>query len=128
MRSPLPETSRATRLCALAALALLLGGTAPLSAGWLNEAGRHLGLGWSDGYHAYEGCPDPRLRSQPWQRRASRSGAHDEPLVPYLQPLPVPTPAPQPAPEPLPVPKTGGKSSPGSKARTSQLHISRPHY
>jgi len=43
----------------------------------------------------------------------SLGGAYEEPLVPYLEPLP----APQPAPEPLPQPSSAGK-----------LHISRPNY
>ena len=106
---------RVTRLFVFAVLAVALAIPASASAGWVNELGRKTGLGWSDGYHAYEGCPDPRHRSQPWQRRANRGGAYEEPLVPYLEPLP----APQPAPEPLPQPKT---SSPG------KLHISRPSY
>lgn len=112
---------RVTRLIAFAVLALTLAGPAPASAGWVNELGRNLGLGWSDGYHAYEGCPDPRLRSQPWQRRANRAGVCEEPLVPYLEPVP----APHPAPETLPPPNSSRATTP---ARSSQLHISRPNY
>ena len=96
----------------------LLAGTAA-SAGWVNELGRNLGLGWSDGYHAYEGCPDSRLKSQPWQRRANRGGMTEEPLVPYLTPVPAPQP-----PEPLPEPKT----SRAPEASRSSLKISRPNY
>ena len=118
---------RATRLVVFAVLAVAATVPASASAGWINELGRDLGLGWSDGYHAYEGCPDKRLRSQPWQRRANRGGAYDEPLVPYLEP----------APEPIPPPKMSRAGKPGSAqastsssppARTSQLHISRPNY
>ncbi len=118
---------RVTRLFAFALLAITLAGSAPVSAAWVNELGRNLGLGWSDGYHAYEGCPDPRLRSQPWQRRATRGGVCDEPLVPYLEPAP----AARPAPEAIPTPKTS-RATPGAHqpaaARTSQLRISRPSY
>jgi hypothetical protein len=120
---------RVTRQFGFTLLLLSLAATA--SAGWVNELGRHTGLGWSDGYHAYEGCPDSRLRSQPWQRRANRGAAYEEPLVPYLEPAPHPAPAPQPAPEPVPPPKTSRMktSTPASPAaRTSQLHISRPNY
>ena len=122
---------RLTSLFAMIVLAATLAGASPASAGWINELGRDLGLGWSDGYHAYEGCPDSRLRSQPWQRRANRGGAYDEPLVPYLEP------APEPSPEPIPPPKTSRAGKPGSAqaatsssppTRTSQLHISRPNY
>jgi hypothetical protein len=97
-------------------LAAMLALPVSASAGWMNELGRHTGLGWSDGYHAYEGCPDSRHRSQPWQRRANRSGGYDEPLVPYLEP-------------PELAPKTS-RNQPGasSAARTSKLHISRPNY
>ena len=118
-----------TRLFAIVAGALCLASAAPVSAAWVNELGRNLGLGWSDGYHAYEGCPDPRHRSQPWQRRANRSGVPEEPLVPYLEPAP----AARPAPQPLPAPKTS--RAPGrafgtepAPVRNSQLQISRPRY
>ena len=118
---------RIIRLFTFAVLAVALGGSTPASAGWVNELGRNLGLGWSDGYHAYEGCADPRLSSQPWQRRASRGGLYEEPLVPYLEPAP----SPRHAPEPIPVPKTS-RVTPLTRepapARTSQLHISRPNY
>ena len=126
---------RLTRLFAMIVLAATLAGATPASAGWVNELGRNLGLGWSDGYHAYEGCPDSRLRAQPWQRRANRGGAYEEPLVPYLEPTPAP--APQPPPEPIPQPKMSRAGKPGSAqaatsssppAKTSQLHISRPNY
>jgi hypothetical protein len=126
---------RLTRLFAVIVLAATLASAPPASAGWVNELGRNLGLGWSDGYHAYEGCPDSRLRSQPWQRRANRGGAHDEPLVHYLEPIPAP--ASLPAPAPLPQPKMSRTGKPGSTqastsssppARASQLHISRPNY
>ena len=110
-----------TRLFAIAATALLLGSAAPASATWVNELGRNLGLGWSDGYHAYEGCPDPRLRSQPWQRRSNRGGSSEEPLVPYLEPPPVVRPAPQ----PLPAPQTSRAPATGLGP---QLHISRLNY
>ena len=105
---------RVTHLFVFVVLAVAVAIPASVSAGWVNELGRRTGLGWSDGYHAYEGCPDSRLRSQPWQRRANRSGAYAEPLVPYLEPLP----APQPVPEPIPQPKTS----------SARLHISRPNY
>src|ERR1041385_8751149 len=117
---------RVTHLIVFAALAIAATIPASASAGWVNELGRRTGLGWSDGYHAYEGCPDKRLRSQPWQRRANRGGAYEEPLVPYLEP----TPAPQPAPEPISPPNTSRPGQPGSAqaatsssspARTSQL-------
>jgi hypothetical protein len=112
-----------TRLFAIAATAFLLGSAAPASASWVNELGRNLGLGWSDGYHAYEGCPDPRLRSQPWQRRSNRGGSSEEPLVPYLEPAP----AVRPAPQPLPAPQTSRAPTP-APGRSPQLHISRPNY
>jgi hypothetical protein len=112
-----------TRLFALAATAILLATAAPASASWVNELGRNLGLGWSDGYHAYEGCPDPRLRSQPWQRRSNRGGTSEESLVPYLQPTPAVRPAP--APPSLPPQQTSRTPAP---VRSSQLHISRPNY
>jgi hypothetical protein len=127
---------RLSCLLSLVVLATTLAGASSASAGWVNELGRRTGLGWSDGYHAYEGCPDSRLRSQPWQRRANRGGAHEEPLVPYLEPAPAPQPAPtpQPAPEQIPPrPKTTRASRPAATptsppTRTSQLHISRPNY
>ena len=110
---------RVTRHLVLAfVLSCALADTSPASAGWVNELGRNLGVGWSDGYHAYEGCPDKRLHSQPWQRRTNR-GVREEHLVPYLEP--VPTPAPSPAPESLPPPQS-------SRAKSPQLHISRPNY
>ena len=34
------------------ALLLILAAAATAEAHWLNRLGRHLGLGWSDGYHA----------------------------------------------------------------------------
>lgn len=124
---------RVARLFAVIGIATTLAVSASASAGWVNELGRNLGVGWSDGYHAYEGCPDSRHRSQPWQRRANRGGACDEPLAPYLEPVPAPQPAPQPDPEPIPPPKTSRAGKPGPPqasppARTSQLHISRPNY
>lgn len=118
---------RASRLFIFTWLVLTLAGSYQVSAGWVNEVGRDLGLGWSDGYHAYEGCPNPRLRSQPWQRRSNRAGLCEEPLVPYLEPAPVPPPAP----EALPLPKTSRVHAPATSrqpARSSQLHISRPTY
>lgn len=39
------------------ALGLILATAATAHAGWLNRLGRHLGLGWSDGYHAFDQCP-----------------------------------------------------------------------
>jgi hypothetical protein len=115
--------SLARRRVLLVVMAAVL--VVPLSAsgGWINEIGRDLGLGWSDGYHAYEGCPDSRLRSQPWQRRANRSGGYDEPLVPYLERAPSPSPTPA-AGQPM----SRIKSPAASQPRTSQLHISRPNY
>ncbi len=116
------------------AVALILAGTASASAGWINELGRNLGLGWSDGYHAYEGCPDSRLRSQPWQRRSNRSLMDEIYPAPCLAPAekaspspePLPTPAPSPAPENLAPPKTS--RAPTSGAIDGRLHISRPAY
>ena len=35
-----------------AALILIFAMSATAHAGWFNRLGRHLGLGWSDGYHA----------------------------------------------------------------------------
>ena len=32
-------------------------------ANWLNGVGRHLGVGWSDGYHATNGCPQKHAAS-----------------------------------------------------------------
>ena len=55
---------RPSQLFRFTLLVLALAGSGQVSAGWVNELGRDLGLGWSDGYHAYEGCPDPRLRSR----------------------------------------------------------------
>lgn len=118
---------RAGHLFRFTLLFLALTGSGPVFAGWVNELGRDLGLGWSDGYHAYEGCPNPRLRSQPWQRRSNRAGLHDEPLVPYLEPASMP----RPAPEALPSPKTSRANVPAigpQPPRSSQLHISRPTY
>lgn len=115
-----------TRLFALAATALLFASTAPASAGWVNELGRNMGLGWSDGYHAYDNCPAPPLRSQPWPRRSNRSGGMEDPLVPYLVPTPAANPDPQPLPpQPPPAPRTSRAPAP---VRSSQLHISRPNY
>ena len=34
------------------ALLLIVSAAATAEAGWFNRLGRHLGLGWSDGYHA----------------------------------------------------------------------------
>lgn len=110
-----------TRLFAIAAVVLVLANTGSAFAGWGNELGRNLGLGWSDGYHAYEGCPDPRHRAQPWQRRSKRSGGIEEPFVPYLQPTPAVRPAP---PSSLPEPTTRA----AMPTRSSQLRISRPIY
>jgi len=110
---------RITRLVYSIVLGSALIACATASATWVNELGRHLGVGWSDGYHAYEGCPDSRLRSQPWQRRANRGGMAEEPLVPYLTPVPAPQ-----QPESLPEPKT---SRPPDSSRGS-LKISRPNY
>ena len=118
---------RASQLFRFTLLVLALAGSSQVSAGWVNELGRDLGLGWSDGYHAYEGCPNSRMRSQPWQRRASRQGPQEEPLVPYLEPAP----APRPAPEALPAPKAGAANAPAispQPPRSTRLHISRPNY
>lgn len=112
---------RLSRYTAFAALIFLGAAAAPVSAGWINELGRDLGLGWSDGYHAYEGCPDPRLRSQPWQRRSQRAGCPEESLVPYLSAAPA---AGQPA-ESLPPPKSTRAAAP---TRSAQLQVSRPNY
>src|SRR5687767_3976061 len=99
---------RISRLLAFVMLALPLAVSTPACAGWANELGRNLGVGWSDGYHAYEGCPESRLRSQPWQRRANRGGAYEESLVPYLPPTP------EPSPEPIPPPKISRTGKQGS--------------
>ncbi len=118
---------RASQLFRFTLFVLALAGSGPVSAGWVNELGRDLGLGWSDGYHAYEGCPNSRMRSQPWQRRASRQGPQEEPLVPYLEPVP----APRPAPEALPSAKTSAANAPAispQPPRSTRLHISRPNY
>ncbi|MFN0021677.1 MAG: hypothetical protein ACKVP0_25800 [Pirellulaceae bacterium] len=112
-----------TRLCSIVAAALCLASAAPVSAGWGNELARNLGLGWSDGYHAYEGCPDSRHRAQPWQRRSNRSSNFEEPLAPYLEPAPAVRPAPQP-----PLALRTSRAPTAVPARSSQLHISRPNY
>jgi hypothetical protein len=112
---------RFSRYIAFAAVIFLGTAGVPVSAGWINELGRDLGVGWSDGYHAYEGCPDPRLRSQPWQRRSQRGGCPEESLVPFLTPAPA---AREPA-ESLPPPKSSRATAP---TRNTQLQISRPNY
>ncbi len=45
------------------ALILVLATAASAQAGWFNGLGRHLGLGWSDGYHACDQCPPQRHSS-----------------------------------------------------------------
>ena len=110
-----------TRLILLPAILILLFGSAPARAGWMNELARSSGLGWSDGYHAYDGCAGRSRKSQPWSGRSRRNISSDEHLHPYLaEPSqPVPTPAPPPL-EDLP-PAKASRQSP-------QLHISRPNY
>lgn len=123
----------------LIAVAFVLAGNVTAQAGWLNELGRDLGVGWSDGYHAFDGCAKCPVRAQPWCRRSQRSGPAEDhlplitemPVAPPAQPAPAgPPPAPPPEPESLPIPKT----SRGAPTRTSrapvspQLHISRPSY
>lgn len=45
--------------CALA-LILVLATALTAQAGWWSGLGRHLGIGWSDGYHAFDQCPPSR--------------------------------------------------------------------
>lgn len=92
------------------ALALLLAFTTPAQAGWLNKLGRHLGLGWSDGYHAASQCPLPGGNVV-----AIPPGGY-VPQGPILVPEPQPTPA-QP-PENLPVPRTTARR-PSAAGETS---------
>lgn len=54
----------------------------PARAGWLNEAGRLLGVGWSDGYHAQGDCPTPNRKSIPWTRRGNFNGGAPSPAYP----------------------------------------------
>ena len=121
------------RLIPVAAILLLLAGRGAATAGWMNELGRNLGLGWSDGYHAYDGCADRSRRSQPWSGRSHRNLSAEEYIAPYLaEPSqPAPTPATPPL-ENLPAPKKLERPAPiRTSERTGtgrQLHISRPNY
>jgi hypothetical protein len=72
------------------ALILILATAATAHAGWFNSLGRHLGLGWSDGYHACDSC--------------SRHGSHfaiPPGGLPYPEPVPVPAKQPTPAKPPM---------------------------
>jgi hypothetical protein len=42
------------------ALLLIVATAATANAGWWSGLGRHLGIGWSDGYHAFDQCPPCR--------------------------------------------------------------------
>lgn len=48
--------------------------------GWHNTVARKLGLGWSDGYHADEGCPTERVGSR---KHPSRQGYGHSFFGPY---------------------------------------------
>lgn len=91
-------------------------------AGWLNELGRSLGVGWSDGYHSFEGCPKAPPRSQPWSGRGQRSFSQDA-LPIYFAPAP-----PQPTPAAKKPTSTEAPSA-GQGPKTSKLpRIARPNY
>jgi hypothetical protein len=49
-----------TLFTAAALAAMLTGLTTPCRADWFNYVVRTSGLGWSDGYHAYDQCPPTR--------------------------------------------------------------------
>lgn len=113
-------------LFATVLLALVLGAVRNSSASVLNYLGRWIGMGWSDGYHAYNGCqgaacPGPvGNRPMPngayageWDAGAAYHGTvHQAPMVqgamppafaPQMTPQAAPTPARQ-TPQPLPAP------------------------
>ncbi len=106
-------SSRAILTLVMILLALCVNSSA--QAGWLNELGRSLGVGWSDGYHSFEGCPKTPPRSQPWSGRGQRSFSQDAMPI-YFAPA-----AKKPASTEAP--------SAGQAPKTSKLpRIARPNY
>ena len=94
-----------TVLLAFALLTTLT--SVPASAGWWNGLHRELGLGWSDGYHAYTGCDpcEPRRKTPRYLSSGGMSpGAHYEvPSWLYGEPTPA---TPEPIAPPVPSPAT----------------------
>jgi len=65
-----------------------------------NSIGRHLGVGWSDGYHSRTACPPKRHTIHQIQHLAVPPTAPAAKPIPWwkipAEPEPVPAPAPQP--------------------------------
>lgn len=80
------------------ALILVLATAATAQAGWLNSLGRHLGLGWSDGYHACDQC-SPRAFSS-FAIPPGGLASPEQVVVPAKQPTPAKLP------ESLPPPRS----------------------
>ena len=59
--------------------------TLPAVANPLNDLGRYLGIGWSEGYHAWTNCPCDRRFSQP--RYLRRNAGEPPPSGGYWQAL-----------------------------------------
>jgi hypothetical protein len=76
-------------LVLLVALTTVLAGlAAPLRADIFNAWGRHLGIGWSNGYHAVDNCcPGPIWALRPGFKMKQRHPAFVVPS-PILQPAP----------------------------------------
>lgn len=100
----------------IAAMLLILVPTPAARAGWLNEWGRHLGIGWSDGYHAFDQCP-PRRGACCAIPPAGYLPAGPI-TVPGMETESAPTPA-SPQSHPLPVPRTTAR-------RPSQMAVPQP--
>ncbi len=72
----------------------ILGMTPAARADWLRGAGRYLGVGWSDGYHARNACPP----------RHNPACPNCQPQVPWWA---VPAPQSEPLPHPASLPPAG---------------------
>lgn len=73
--------------CLIVLIALLLGGLSinRADAGALTDLGRFFGWGWSNGYHAYNGCD--------WYGPACNGSCSPKPMPGYTHPAMQPTPA-----------------------------------
>lgn len=96
-------------LFAVGTLAIFAAGNTA-QAGNLNSVGRYLGLGWGDGYHAYNGCSTNESR---WGHGANAGKPYFSPALPTTETIVTPA-APVAAPVSRPSPV-------GSSRRTAPI-------
>jgi hypothetical protein len=114
-------------VAAVVAVALLGWQTAACEAGgrsWGNAVLRDLGIGWSDGYHAYEGCPTERVGRRRYPGPMGWSGSYPPYGIPAGAPVYGPQ-GPRPARHPtwIPFNPDNGQTMP---ARAAQPIFSDP--